>query len=260
MNWTFTIGVASTISLFLPVFFITALKLTRHKSFLALFVYYVSVVVYNLLTLQIIGVSHDVLLYWGLANNLLDAPLMLYFFLYYSSSIRFYRRTRWLIIAFVTFEALVIVIKGFNSNAISVILAPGILLTLFYSMRFFAKHGKLAIRHGKATGKAMIAAALVFAYGCYGLLYLMYYVFKVHVVNGVVNEQYVDDTFLIYYLCTVFSSLLLTAGIVFESKRVHKLNELKVTRKELQMIYTNAPKMATPFRTAMLDFEKEHWN
>ncbi len=260
MNLNFTIGIASTVSLVLPVILIAALRLIRQKSFLALFAYYLSVVIYNLLTLKVIPVKPEPVYYWGLVNNLLDTPLMLYFFLYFSPSIKFYKNLRYLIAFFILFEVITIGVNGFNSASVSIIMAPGILLVFALSLRFFGKHAKLAIRHNKSMGKAMIASSLVFAYGCYLLLYLMYYVFKIQVVDGVVNPEAVENTFLVYYIGTIFSSWVLSGGIYFESQRVHKLKELKITRQELKDIYINSPKMATPFRTAMLDFDKEHWN
>jgi hypothetical protein len=78
----------------------------------------------------------------------------------------------------------------------------------------------------------------------------MYYVFK---------TPYVADTFLVYFLVATFSSLVMCAGIFLERKRVQKLNELKVTRKELSAFYPET-KTAAPLRTAMLDFDKDQWN
>jgi hypothetical protein len=48
-------------------------------------------------------------------------------------------------------------------------------------------------------------------------------------------------------------------GLVIERKRIQKLQELKVTRKELSAIYTDT-KRAAPLRTAMLDFDRDQWN
>jgi hypothetical protein len=95
-----------------------------------------------------------------------------------------------------------------------------------------------------------MAASFVFAYGCYAILYTLFYVFK---------TKQVDDTFLLYFIVVTFSSIILCTGIVFERKRIQKLVELKKTRKELHDIYKDA-KPATPFRTAMLDFDREPWN
>jgi hypothetical protein len=79
----------------------------------------------------------------------------------------------------------------------------------------------------------------------------MYYVFK---------TPYVADTFLVYFLVSTLSSLLMCTGIIIERKRVQKLNELLQTRKELSELYKEETKTAAPLRTAMLDFDKDQWN
>ncbi len=48
-------------------------------------------------------------------------------------------------------------------------------------------------------------------------------------------------------------------GLAIERKRIQKLQELKVTRKELSTIYTET-KRAAPLRTAILDFDRDQWN
>jgi len=198
-----------------------------------------------------IAANPSVVNYWGLANNLLDTPLMLTFLVYLSSSVSFTRRIRVLAGAFIIFEVVVVMILGLNTNAITIILGPGLVIVFGLCGYFFIKQTKIAITHRKATGKALIAAALLFAYGCYGLIYLMYYVFK---------TPYIEDTFLVYFLVVTLSSLLICAGIFVEEKRIRKLHELKLTRRELSDIYANEKKAVPVKRTAMLDFDREQWN
>jgi hypothetical protein len=76
----------------------------------------------------------------------------------------------------------------------------------------------------KAIGKTLITASLVFAYGCYGILYTLFYVVK---------TKHIDDAFLVYFLVVTFFSLIMSTGIVFERKRIQKLFELKQARREL---------------------------
>ncbi|HWR34226.1 MAG TPA: hypothetical protein VN451_11895, partial [Chitinophagaceae bacterium] len=186
--------------------------------------------------------------YWGIANNLLDIPLILTFLTYFSTTAGFRKRMNIMIASFLVFEIIIMAWKGPTVDAITIIMGPGLLMATGFCLYFFIRQSKITITHGKATGKAIIAASLVFAYGCYSLIYLMYYVFK---------TKDVADTFLIYYLVTIFSSLLLTAGIIIEKKRVNKLQEVKTARKELATIYKDvAP--SRPF-VPMLDFDKEPW-
>ena len=188
---------------------------------------------------------------WGMINNMLDTPLMLIFLIYFSPSARFTSRIRVLIAAFVLFELAVALMMGLNTRAITVMLAPGILTLIGFCLYFFIRQTKISIMYKKGTGKALIAASLLFAYGCYGIIYLMYYIFK---------TPYVADTFLVYFLVVTLSSLLITAGIIVEEKRIRKLNELKITRRELSDIYGNEKKAVPIKRTAMLDFDRDQWN
>jgi hypothetical protein len=260
MNWNSIMGVFSTIALFLPILFILVLRLGTYRSFPALLFYYISVFIYNLLTEHYITVPADVVYYWGLANNLMDAPLMLYFLTYFSTSRLFKKRMQYVIAAYIVWEAAIISIEGLNIGAITIVLAPGLPLVFGYCLYFFTRQVKLAIVHRKATGKALIVSSLLFAYGCYTIIYLMYYVFKAHLdTAGQVKPQYVEDTFLVYFMVTFISSLLISVGIFIERKRIHKLTELKITRRELSAIYPET-KRTIPLRTVLLDFDKEHWN
>ena len=99
-------------------------------------------------------------------------------------------------------------------------------------------------------GKTLIVASQVFAYGCYGILYVLFYIIK---------TPLIADAFLIYFIVVTLSSLFLSTGIVFERKRIQKLVELKKARKDLHNIYKDS-KRTTPFRTPMLDFDREPWN
>ncbi|MBK5272484.1 MAG: hypothetical protein JJE22_15895 [Bacteroidia bacterium] len=112
--------------------------------------------------------------------------------------------------------------------------------------------------HHKASGKAIMTSALLFAYGCYSIIYLLYYVFKTHIENGVLKQKELDVTVLIYFVVTTLSTVLMCAGLIIERKRIQKLNELKQTRKELSIIYQDASHI--PVRTVALDFDREQWN
>jgi len=250
MTWNSVMGFISTLALFFPILLILALRLFTFRSFPVLLIYYALVFIYNLMTEGYIHVNADWVHAWGLGNNLLDAPLMLLFLTYFSTSMLFNRRLKMLILSFVLFEITVVLLFGFNVKSITIILGPGLLTVFALCLFFFIRQSKIVITNRKALGKTLISASLVFAYGCYGIIYLLYYVFK---------TPYVGDTFLIYFLVAIFSSSCLCAGIIIERKRIRKLFELKKARKELHIIYKDT-KMTDPFRTPMLDFETESWN
>lgn len=260
MNWNSIMGLVSSFALAGPILLILILGLARYRSFPVLLLYYCSVLAYNLITERYISVSSNIEQNWGYINNLADAPMLILFLSYFSPSKIFTQRLRLLAASFILFEAIVISVVGFNLNAITIIIGPGLLIVCGLCMFFFIRHTKQAIENRKATGKAMIVTSLLFAYGCYFIIYLLYYVFKAqNDANGVANEQYVNDTFLVYFISTSLSAFLMCIGLVVEQKRIRKLKELMVTRKELSSLYTET-KRAVPLRTAMLDFDREQWN
>jgi hypothetical protein len=73
------------------------------------------------------------------------------------------------------------------------------------------------------------------------------------------KTQYVADTYLIYYIITMISTITMCAGICIEKKRIQKLAELKLTRKELSDIYKDTNTTA-PIGRVVLDFDKDQWN
>jgi hypothetical protein len=250
MTWNSIMGIISSIALFLPILLILALRLGAYKSFPFLLLYYSMVFIYNLMKEGYIQANADVVYSLGITNNLLDAPLMLLFLSYFSTSALFTKRLKILILSFIAFELAVVLLVGFNVEAITIILGPGVLIVFALSLFLFIRQSKVVITNRKSLGKTLIAASLVIAYGCYGILYMLFYVIK---------TPLIADTFLVYFFVVTFSSLILCTGLVFERKRIQKLYELKKARKELHVIYKDS-KPVTNFRTALLDFDREPWN
>jgi hypothetical protein len=102
--------------------------------------------------------------------------------------------------------------------------------------------------HQKATGKALMISFIAFC-----LWLLQFYLPDIYVFK----TKDVSNTFLIYFFVTTFSSLLMCAGIIMEKKRIQKLVELKVVRKELSDLY-NEPKTSIPFMK--ISPEQERFN
>jgi len=93
----------------------------------------------------------------------------------------------------------------------------------------------------------MVTSAL-FAYGCFSIIYVFWYVFE---------TPYVEDAFLVYFFVATFSSILVSIGLIMERKRFKALDELRTTRKELSVLYPNE-KFIFPKETAG-SFEEEEY-
>jgi hypothetical protein len=227
MNWFDVVGLISSIALFVLIIIFT-LKLAWYKSFPALLVYYFLVSCQTFLALNFMNADKSFIQTWGITNNFLDAPLMLTFMTYFSKTAPFRKKMKIVIVALMAFEIIMIAIYGYTKDAIPFVLGPGVLLVFIFSILFFFHQAKITIVYQKAAGKALMTASLLFAYGGYFFIYIVYYIIK---------TPHKADAFLIYYCVATFSSLIFSAGLFYERKRVKHLTELKIARQELKIIY-----------------------
>src|ERR1700694_3870470 len=133
MSWNVVLGIISTVTIFVPAAIIVVRRLYCHKSFVALFVYYILGVFYNLHTENFITLDPAIARKIGIAINLLDTPLMLSFLLFFSATASIARTIKIFIGVFVLFELTIIISFGFTKEAITYIMGPGILLTVILS-------------------------------------------------------------------------------------------------------------------------------
>src|SRR5688572_3171941 len=245
-------GLVSTFALVLPLILLITTKLAWYRSFPALFFYYLLILSFNFLLLGYIRIDGNFKYYLGVTCNLMDTPLILIFLLYFSKTLAFRKRLMIAILSFIVFEIIIVTIYGYNTEATTIILAPGLIISLAISLLFFIHQVKIAVVHHKAAGKAIMVASLLFAYVGYCFVYSVYYLIK---------PDFKDDAHLVFFLITIFSSIAMSTGIYLERKRVRQLVELQTTREELKAIYgEQTKKMAAPFEPAMLNFDKEQWN
>src|SRR5215216_6609809 len=124
MNWNEVMGLVSTVALSLPIISVIIMGLAGYRSFPALLFYYTMVVGYNLLTEGYIPASENFTHYYGIVNNMLDAPLMLTFLTYFSTSQVGKQRMRMLVGIFLLFEFVVIAICGLTLKGVTIIMGP----------------------------------------------------------------------------------------------------------------------------------------
>ena len=237
MNWQDAIGILSTLALFTPVFVIVVTKLIRYKQYLPLFIYCVLAFGFNLMTEHLINVPKSIERFYGISNNLTDMPLMLGFLLFQIPSSVQKKRMKILLGAFIVFEIVLIFMYGITVKTITVTMGPGLVIVFGYSLFYFVYTVKRSFIHNKFVGKAIVASALTFAYGCFIIIYLMHYV---------LNLKDLSSLFLIYYFITIIYCIILSVGLHIESKRKSKLYELLITRKELKRFFADEKKPAAP--------------
>lgn len=223
-------GIVSTLALFAPVAIIAIMRLYGHRSFVALFFYYLIATVYNLMTENIILVDPQYVKIFGIIANLLDAPLILFFLMYFSPSAAFSKKILALIVLFLVYEITIVLIFKMTRTAVTYFVGPGIVLILCVSLVFFLRQVRVSIMHRRATGKALMISSILWAYGCFAVIYLIYYV---------MDENNDKNSFLVFFIVSTVSSLMMSAGLIIEKNRIIKLWELKTTRKELSVIFGN---------------------
>jgi hypothetical protein len=184
--------------------------------------------VYNLAGEGIIPLNNGLRKFLGIVNNYLDVPLMLIVILLFCTSKRKQITVYISIAVFVLFEILVGILFQFKRESLIYILGPGILLIFIYALTLFAQHVKISIEKNKGFGKTFMITSILFAYGCYIMIYYFYYIQK---------TKDVSDVFLIYYIVSIVSSLLMAAGLILIYKKSKQIKEVQTTRKELAVFF-----------------------
>ena len=237
MNWHDAIGILSTIALFTPVCVIVITKLIRYKQYLPLFIWCVLAFGFNLMTEHLVSVPKTIERYYGIIYNLTDMPLILSFLIFQVASSVQIKTMKILLIAYILFEIVLIAMFGITIKTITITMGPGLLIVFGYSLYYFVYTVKRSFVHTKFIGKAIIASALSFAYGCFIIIYIMYYVIAL---------PDLANLLLIYYFITIIYCGILSVGLYIESKRKKKLYELLVTRRELMSFFSDEKKPANP--------------
>ena len=145
MNWFELTGILSTSALFLPVITTLALRLAWYKSFPALLAYYILVFGFNFISLDYLKADKEFIYYYEVANNFLNAPLMLTFMTYFSKTAAFRKKMKWLIPAIILLEVIVVIINGFNLDSAIIVLGPGLVMVFFFFFLFFIHIAKISI-------------------------------------------------------------------------------------------------------------------
>ena len=237
MNWHVAIGIVSTIALFAPVCVIVITKLIRYKQYLPLFIWCVLAFGFNLMTEHLVSVPKTVERYYGIIYNLTDMPLILSFLIFQVASSVQIKTMKILLTAYILFEIVLVAMFGITIKTITLTMGPGLLMVFGYSLYYFVYTVERSFVHTKFIGKAIVASALSFAYGCFIIIYIMHYVIAL---------PDLANLLLIYYFITIIYCGILSVGLYIESKRKKKLYELLVTRRELMSFFSDEKKPANP--------------
>ena len=232
MNLNTILGIISAIAFLLPALIILSSRLLINISLLALVIYFLMVMTCTLMLVDIIVVSSDIRRNFGVINNYLDVPLMLTGMLMFCPEKWKQRLIVTSIIAFVAYELIIVFQYQLDPVSSKLIMGPGIILVLGFSLYLFIGNIKNTIVQGKGVGKTLMVTSILFAYGCYFLVYLFAYIY-------VQNSSSKSDVFIIYYVASIIFSVLMSAGLIWVKKRLREIKEVQTTRRELSVFFHN---------------------
>lgn len=230
MNPVTLFGIVSACVQLLPVAIILTCRLYGNKSLLTLLFYYFMTALYNLMQEGILPVSSTVVVRLGSVINYLDIPLMLVIMLFFSNNKGKQKILYTTMAVFAAYEIIITLILGFSFDTGIYITGAGIVLMMVYSMYLFSQYVKLTIEKNKAWGRTLMVTSILFAYSCYGMIYFIYYIQK---------TSAVADVFIIYYIVSIISSMLMSMGLLWVYNRSKQIKEVQLTRKELALFFNH---------------------
>lgn len=225
-NWEYILGISSILLLAVPVTLLLVERKEGGSAFLALALYFLQIILGNLISTGIIRTSENTELYIGIANNLLDAPLMLLTLRYFTLVPSFRKTLLYLAAGYLVFELIVFLFTGISRKMLTITIGPGLILVMGLVCYFFFTHVQSSFNRNKDKGKAFMSGGLVFAYACFNFMYVLYYILD--------NPNYAD-LLKIYHLTHIVLAITMSIGllIIMSEKRKKPRDEPKVKQEEI---------------------------
>jgi hypothetical protein len=220
------LGFTSVVCFSLPVVTILFFRLFRHISLLALLVYY-TVSILRCINSNSMPPELNFRDDWAVLYNYLETPLTLLALLFFSPGGK-QQKVHFLIGGFIVYEMAIAVLYGFSPKASLYVMVPGLLLIASYSLFLFGRQLRFSLTHGKNGGRLLMLGALVFSYCSYLALFLFYFFMDLKAFSGI---------YTLFFLSSGISAVMMSAGLYLMRHRIIGLQELKVTRREMKMVF-----------------------
>jgi hypothetical protein len=202
------LNLISILILLLPIIALAFKKNTWNLNFIFLIGCYVFLLCISLANngfLQLEEKTKTILITMGI---IFQAPLIMLFLTYFTKNPEFKRAHNVSLLIYLIGGTLLLAFKGINAETISIIIGTGLFLVLIFGLVIFFSQIKNSIQKRRETGKAFIISAVVFAYACYLIIYLMNFVFEATEKNEIT---------LLFQIATIVSTLLLSIGILINT-------------------------------------------
>jgi hypothetical protein len=193
-------------------------------SFLALAFNLLQIVFIDLVSTKVIQISELTTFYIGTLNNILDAPLMLIFMLYFTKTDKMKKLIFISLGALLLYDLVIYLFLGLTNRFLTLVIGPGLFAVTAFAFYFFVEQLKAAMYHKKEMGKAFISGGLVFTYLCFLFIYVMFYVLE---------PKHLMDIYMIYHITFIVLALSLIIGLAIIMKtRIAKPKTMQRGRKE----------------------------
>ena len=227
-NWESILGTSSCFLLLLTIVLLLINFKEGRYHFLALAFYLSQITFLNLDSSNAIRIPDSIREVVVFCHSVLELPMMLVFFLYFAKEKRMRKLIFYIIGAFLVFDMVMYFIKGMTPS-LTIIIGPGLMIITAFGFYLFVDSLKLAISKRKKTGKAFLTGASVFAYLCFTLIYILYYIME---------SEYVNDIYAIYYSTYIIFTVFLIIGLLLiisgkrHAEKLKKMPAKKGIRKE----------------------------
>ena len=195
---------AAIICCFIPLLIIVYRKLQNEKAYLFTALYWLLNGLLNTPTLLGFGTNHALNLELTLLYNLLDAPVVLLVFMFSTTGVN-RKIIRWTLLAFLLFEASMIAWKGYNMTSSTIIIGAGTFFAIAFSIMKVMEYLQKMEHNSQENSMVFVYGSFLFDYGIFIVIYLFSYL-------GVGKNNF-EDTFMIYYISMLISTLLSSLGL-----------------------------------------------
>lgn len=220
-------GITAIACFSVPIFIILYFRLYKHVSLIALMVYY-GLTILHCLGSNTIPPAPDLHNTWEVLFNYIEIPLMLSALLFFCPAKQKQQKIHFIIGFFIAWELLVVLFHGFTATAVFYVMVPGLLVIVLYSLFLFLRQLRFTVMHGKNWGRVLMLGSLLFSYGCYLFMFYAYFFQQQSNVAGIYS---------VHFYSSATAAVLMSVGLYLMRNRIKELQELKVTRRELQMVF-----------------------
>jgi peptidoglycan/LPS O-acetylase OafA/YrhL len=220
-------GITAIACFTLPIFIILYFRLYKHVSLIALMVYY-ALIILHCFSSNTVPPAPDLQNTWEVLFNYIEIPLMLSALLFFCPAKQKRQKIHFIISFFLAYEVLVAAFHGFSAAASLYVMVPGLLVIVLYSLFLFLRQVRFTVTHGKNWGRVLMLGSLLFSYSCYLFMFYAYFFQQQSNVAGIYS---------VHFFSSAIAAVLMSAGLYLMRHRIRDLQELKVTRRELQMVF-----------------------